>query len=85
MSSDFLEDVEDCEGTSVLLTMRASGFAQLIIMEADKLSEDQIIVEKEGKIVCLNLMPDEKGWKNAEMIADALKEWARHTKGLKNE
>jgi hypothetical protein len=83
MSSDFLYDVEDDENNAVLLTMRASGFAELTIMEHDKLIEDTDIIETEGKIASLRLLPDESGWKNAEKIADALNSWVAHTKNLK--
>jgi hypothetical protein len=82
MSSDYLEDVKDHKGNSIHLQMRARGFAELITFEADELCEDQIIVKKEGEIVRFELFPDEKGWKNAETIADALKDWIQHTKRL---
>ena len=70
MSSDFLEDVE-CDGSSVLLTMRASGFAQLTVLEPD--TED-----KEGRIASFPLTPNQLGLDNAEKIVTALKDWSNH-------
>lgn len=70
MSSDYLEDVE-CNDTVVLLTMRASGFAELTILERDK-------GEVEGDLASFPLYPNKLGLLNARKIADALKEWAEH-------
>lgn len=77
MSSDYLYDIEDNEKNSILLTMRASGFTELTILE----SEDKV----NSSVSTLNLTPDETGWDNATKIVDALNEWVRHTKFLKEE
>lgn len=79
MSSDYLYDVEDAKGNVVLLTMCASGFANLIMMDDDKDGEI------EGNILRFDLTPDEAGWANASKVADALNEWVRHTKELKSQ
>jgi len=72
MSSDYLEEVE-CDGTVVLLTMRASGFAELTILEPD--------TEKgEGAIASFKLKPNQDGLDNARRIASALTAWAEHIK-----
>lgn len=76
MSSDFLYDVEDENKNVVLLTMRASGFAELTLMDDDKDGEI------EGNIVSFGLTPDEFGWENAESIISALTEWVSHTKRI---
>jgi hypothetical protein len=76
MSSDYLEDVEDAKGNVVLLTMHASGFANLTMMDDDKDGEI------EGNILRFDLTPDEAGWANASKIANALNEWVEHTKRI---
>lgn len=70
MSSDYLYDVE-CNGVTVLLTMRASGFAELTILEPD-------LEDKEGSIASFPLIPNKSGLENAEKIAEALKAWSEH-------
>lgn len=82
MSSDFLYDVEDDENNVVILTMRASGFAKLTIMEPDKFVEYTDKIEKEGRMASLRLLPNESGWDNATKIADALNCWVEHTKKI---
>lgn len=77
MSSDYLENIIDNEKNIILLTMKASGFAQLTIMDDDKDGEI------EGNIVSFNLTPDESGWNNAANIASALEAWIDHTKRIK--
>lgn len=69
MSSDYLYDVDDENGSSVRLSMNAGGHAFLY---AD--GEDRNY---------FHLSPDEHGWKNAEKIVEALNEWIRHTKSVK--
>jgi hypothetical protein len=68
MSSDFLEDVEH-EDKSVLLTMRASGFAELTVLEGDG---------DDDPLASFPLMPDKSGLENAKKIADALNAWSEH-------
>jgi hypothetical protein len=72
MSSDFLEDVK-CNGTTTLLTMRASGFAELTILEPD-------MGHELGGIARFPLVPNKLGLENAEKIAAALRAWAEHVK-----
>lgn len=68
MSSEYLEDVDDDEhGTTVLLSMRASGDAYLCLTDI-----------KDAHYY--HLAPDPTGWGNAEKIVAALSEWIRHTK-----
>ena len=74
MSSDYLEDVE-CNGTVVLLTQRASGFAELTVMEPDQ-------DDKEGDIARFPLFPNKLGIENATKIAEALKAWAEHVQDV---
>lgn len=76
MSSDYLEDVEDAKGNVVLLTLHASGFSELTIMDDDKDGEI------EGSILRFDLTPDEAGWANATKIANALNDWVEHTKRI---
>lgn len=68
MSSDLMEDVE-CNGASVLLTMRANGSAELTVLEAD-------LAEEEGSVAIFPLMPDERGLENAQKIITALAAWS---------
>ena len=75
MSSDYLYDVEDNEETVVLLSMRVGGFAELTTIKKDETGI-------EGGIVSFCLTPDEKGWANAEKIANALNDWIQHTKNI---
>lgn len=75
MSSEFLEDIDDDEhGTTVLLSMRASGHAFLHI------STDVDDSDYESRYY--HLPPNEQGWRNAEKIAAALTEWVSHTKRI---
>lgn len=68
MSSDYLEDVE-CDGTALLLTQRANGFAELTISEPE---------DKQGMIATFPLTPNKLGLSNAEKIIVALKTWSDH-------
>lgn len=65
MSSDFL-DVDDVNGSTVLLSMKASGDAFLTILGSEN----------------AELSPNETGWKNAEKIVEAIKAWIEHTKKI---
>lgn len=70
MSSDYLEDVDDDHrGTTVLLSMKASGDAFLTV-SGEEMSN------------WYHLPPNETGWRNAERIASALKAWVEHTKRI---
>jgi hypothetical protein len=67
MSSELLENLDDDDhGTTVLLSMKASGNAFLWV--SSKIEEDG---EEEKPY---HLPPNDKGWKNATMIAEALLE-----------
>lgn len=68
MSSEFLEDVDN-DGSAVLLTMSASGFATLTILALD--CEDE-------QYARFPLQPNQKGLDNARKIAQALLDWAEH-------
>ena len=70
MSSDLLEDVEDANGTSVMLTMNASGHATLTLMEDDNAHHPQE--------VDFALPPTEEGIRLAEKIEQALRFWREH-------
>ena len=74
MSSEYLEDVE-CDGRVVLLTMRASGFAELTVLEPDTVS-------REGPIASFPLYSNKFGIENAKKIADALMDWAAHIQNV---
>jgi len=73
MSSDYLQDVEDESGNTVMLDMNAHCHAWLTIMPLDE--------EKDS--VSLHLSPDELGWRNAMQISEALKNWVEHSKSIK--
>ena len=76
MSSEYLEDVEDDNENSVLLTYYVNGWAHLTILEDDK--EGTI----DSRVAQFSLSPNEKGWENALKISEALKEWVNHTKNF---
>ncbi len=65
MSSDYLEDVEDDNDSSVRLTMKASG--------------DAFLYANGENNNYFHLPPNENGWKNAEKIVAALNAWMKHT------
>ena len=65
-----MEDIdEDNNGSTVLLSMKASGDAFLTI-SGDEFSG------------WYHLPPNSLGWENASKIADALKAWVEHTKRI---
>lgn len=70
MACDFLDVDDDANGSSVLLSMKASGDAFLTIIGSEN-AEDY------------HLTPNEIGWKNACKIVDALKAWIDHTRTIK--
>ena len=75
MSSEYLDCIEEDEqGATVGLKMNAHGYAWLSICNG----KDMDI----GGIEDYALPPNEKGWRNAEMIADALRSWVEHTKRI---
>lgn len=63
MSSELLEDVEDEYGMACLLSMQASGHAQLTLMDAD------------DETAMFHFTPDADGLKKAETIEKALAAW----------
>jgi hypothetical protein len=66
---------------SISLTMRAGGHAWLTIGNRVEIDDYDHSDEKDIS-VSFHLSPDEKGWENAEDIASALQEWAKHTKRI---
>lgn len=76
MSCDMLEDVEDARKNTVLLTMRASGFAQLTVMGPTM--DPDVPGSVDGPMAEFDLTPDTAGLQNAQKIIDGLREWQRH-------
>ena len=72
MSSDFLEDIDDDEhGYNVLLSMNVYRHAFLTVSGP---------ISEEDNSATYHLEPNETGWKNAEKIISALREWVEHSK-----
>jgi len=63
MSSDLLEDVDDKNGACVMLSMKASGYAHLTI------------IDNEDESIDFELEPNEIGLALAEKIENALRAW----------
>lgn len=82
MSSELLETIDhDPNGYTVQLTMSASGYAELTTINRG--DDDPGPCGYDTKpTASYQLSPDEKGWKNAQQIANALQEWINHTKRI---
>ena len=66
MSCELIEDLEDENGTSLGLTMKANGHAFLMIGD--------------DGVTYFSLPPDQRGFQAAETIERDLKAWREHVK-----
>lgn len=70
MSSDLLDINADDRNVDIGLEVKASSHAWLTLSGEDE--------------YCMyHLTPDDDGWSKAEAIVEALQEWIRHSKSLK--
>ena len=72
MSSELIEDIEDSNGTSIYLTMSASGHARIILLSEHQIHQDMI---GDTLAVDFRLPPNEEGLRAAEKIENALRAW----------